>query len=231
MGNSPMNWKQATIARLLGARPPTSRSGLCWGYAAKVCRFWRKEGSSEALRRAAFALLGGVASRRVVRVYWRTCCCQEEPSEAPLQTRVVEVSAVRLQELDKIAYHPATCLRRRLLAGERCFAAEVGGQLCAFAWLVLGTDHARVAGLRLRPEQCYIYNTRTVRAMRGMALYPHLLMVMCSRLAAEGFREAFLRVDDANRSSCRASEKAGFRVAMSLRSYRLFWMTWERRCY
>jgi len=199
------------------------------GWAGKSLSYWRGEGGWAALKRALGTMSGFLLSARTIWVYQRSCADDAQIIPAAVDARCEEIGIERMAEIDAIMYHPTASLRRRFENGERCFVAVAGEMPASYAWVVPGKSRgaARIRPASLRDDQFYLYNVRTLRKMRGKALYAFLLTSICSLLAREGFREAVIRIDAANRASIAGVEKAGFVRAAALRRRRFFGFTRE----
>jgi GNAT superfamily N-acetyltransferase len=100
---------------------------------------------------------------------------------------------------------------KRLRAGELCFVAEKDGELVNYAWVCFHeayVDELEI-GIKLNPGSVYRHDVFTVRACRGMGIFPLVFEESCRYLSQKGIRELYGIVDSSNACMLRVYQKAG----------------------
>jgi GNAT superfamily N-acetyltransferase len=124
-------------------------------------------------------------------------------------------------QLDRLAI-----IQQRLVAGKRCYVAQVEGSLAAYGWVSyqeedIGEIHLRI---HLMPGEAYIWDCATAPAYRQQRLYTGLLMHIATQLQTEGLCRVWIGADGDNIASQRGMASAGFQPVVDLVETRLLAM-------
>jgi ribosomal protein S18 acetylase RimI-like enzyme len=110
------------------------------------------------------------------------------------------------------------------LAGGRCFAARVEGEIATYCWL--STTHECIGELEheihLPPGEAYIWDCATLSHYRGNHLYTALLSYITTQLYCEGYKRVWIGASLENRPSLKAFSRAGFQPAATLYYIRMY---------
>jgi len=105
--------------------------------------------------------------------------------------------------------------------GHLCYGAWYAGARVHHSWVSFSdTRIAEIdSTIRLEPGEAYIYDCFTDGSTRGKRIFPAVLSHIAQELFAQGCRRIWIAVEEENRSSLKAIERAGFRRAAEV-SYR-----------
>jgi GNAT superfamily N-acetyltransferase len=114
-------------------------------------------------------------------------------------------------------------VRRRLQAGDECFAAWVEGRIVHACWVSTGTARITFLGraLDLAPDEIYADESYTAPGFRGHNVAAQRSAAMARHYRAAGYRRSLAVVFPENRPAWRAAEKAGYRPLAVLGYVRL----------
>lgn len=110
----------------------------------------------------------------------------------------------------------AALVAGRLARGCRCFAARVGGDVAAYAWVSTGAEWIGEieSPIQLAPGEAYVWNCVTLGPHRRRRLYTALLGVVSATLGAEGVRRIWVATLASLPHAGRGVASAGFRPAL-----------------
>lgn len=118
-------------------------------------------------------------------------------------------------------------IQKRLEGGRRCFVLKRDGRIVTYGWVTHGAEY--VSELErtfdLCDDEAYIWDCRTVPAMRGQRCYSALLSHMIYRLHHEGIPRIWIGASRQNAPSVRGFANAGFQPVMDLTYRRLYCLT------
>lgn len=118
-------------------------------------------------------------------------------------------------ELSTLTGLPAAEVAGRLEAGNRCYAARLGGVAVGYGWVADGSAAIGELDLAFRLEagDRYLWDFATLPAWRGRGLYPRLLQAI---LRAEDRGRFWIINAPENLASARGIARAGFAEVGSL---------------
>lgn len=113
-------------------------------------------------------------------------------------------------------------LRRRIQAGNKCFAAVKNGDLAAFVWYDLTKCMYKGYPFDLEANEAYVFDAYTYLPFRGKGLAPHLRRRLYEELAEQGRDVCYSISERFNRSSLIFKKKLGARRLLSAVHVELF---------
>ncbi|MGB8227273.1 MAG: hypothetical protein WCE45_10490 [Sedimentisphaerales bacterium] len=139
----------------------------------------------------------------------------------------LEIKELTLSDIDqmlKVMYLSRASLCSRFDRGERCFAIIDSGEIVTYFWAQFNFRYIDRLYLtfNLKSNQAWFYNAVTVKRARGKGNYPNIIRYMSKVLAADGFDEIFIDVEEKNLASIRGMEKAGCRRIAKIQVKKLF---------
>lgn len=189
-----------------------------------ILRRWREHarqyGTGGLIKYLGARLLRPVWEQAVVDLYVLT---ELRPIVQPrLAVRIAELDAAHGARLPLAADDWANRWRH----GHKCYAAWDGDECVHYSWVstdisYLAEVHQRLA---LGPGQAYIYDCFTDGTRRGAGIFPAVLSRIQADLLSAGTNCIWIAVEEENRSSSRAIERAGFARGGTLRYKRLMGM-------
>lgn len=147
-----------------------------------------------------------------------------EPVEPLLEAEMAEVRADSAGPLvTAMATADPVTVRRRFVAGRRCFGAWVEGRIASYCWVSKGEEQVGEMERRIRLEtgEAYIWDCATLPPFRRQHLYTAVLAYLARRLAADGFNRLWVGANLENEPSLKAFERVGFRPVVTLTFGRL----------
>jgi GT2 family glycosyltransferase/SAM-dependent methyltransferase/ribosomal protein S18 acetylase RimI-like enzyme len=196
-------------------------AGFMWeGAASRIKRFPRLARAVDVLRNEGwrslwFRALGETIYRRLVVIERRL----DKPFP-PVTTSVpVGVRPLAAFEIDEyVRFRPdanSDEIRRRLLAGHRCFVARYQGGIVNAGWY--GTGRVRIDYLDrdivLAPNEAYQYDSFTLPAFRGCNIAAFRIREAAAYFRAAGYRRLLAVVLPENRAAFRPVQKSGYNRA------------------
>jgi RimJ/RimL family protein N-acetyltransferase len=123
----------------------------------------------------------------------------------------------------KVMYVNRAGLQQRFRSRNRCFAILENGNILSFVWIRFGSRYSSELHLKfnLKSNQGWFYNAVTVKAARGRGYFANICRHVVKVLAAEGFDDFFIDVEQRNRPSIRAIEKSGYKRLVKVRMSKL----------
>lgn len=132
--------------------------------------------------------------------------------------------------------HEGRLVAGRVKRGCRCFAARVGGEIAAYAWVSVGDEWIGEiqSSIRLSAGDAYVWNCVTLSHHRRCRLYTALLGVVAATLAAEGMRRLWVATLVSLPHAGRGVAAAGFSPVLRAVTFRaggvmLLWLAGDRR--
>jgi|GEM_PF-1710410 len=180
----------------------------------------------EYARQYGYAGLVRHIAARLLRPVWETAATQilvlEPPvagrsARVPLEVRVLS----RSEALAAHLLHPDW--DRRWSRGDICYGGWVNGVCVHHSWVttrdtLIGEVHGQI---RVAPDEAYVYDCFTSADCRGQGIFPAVLVHIGNALVGGGAARIWIAVEDENRSSIKAIERAGFQLAGEI-TYRRF---------
>ena len=205
-----------------------------------------RAGSGE--RRARLARAREVLRVHIVRTFWfkalaATAYRRVVVMECRLDAPIVQMTArapvivglLTEADVDEYAtFRPdadAAEIRRRLVAGHRCFVARHEGRIVHAGWAATREAWIEFLGrpFPLEPGDVYQFDSYTAPAFRGLDLATARVTWMARFLRDAGFRRLLAVVWPENRAAFRPLEKAGYRAVGTMGYIRL--ACWQRHFY
>lgn len=155
---------------------------------------------------------------RVVRPVWESSGTQLlviPPPAPPITARVaVRIALLTPQEAARHGLLNAEW-EQRWHRGDVCFAAWRDGRFIHHSWVSYQDSYiGEVYGwLRLKAGEAYVYDCFTDGSCRGQGVFPAVLSHIGHELFNKGTHRIWIAVEEENRSSLKAIQRAGFRPA------------------
>lgn len=165
------------------------------------------------IRSLGFKVLGETIYRRAV-LFERPLCEPIAPVKAGLPVTIGLLKPSEVEEYCRFRpyAHPSE-VRRRLEAGQWCFAARHQGRLVHIAWAAgerAWIDYLK-REIRLAPDEVYIYESFTATAFRDQSLAPAWEPWMLRFLKDRGYRRVVVVIGPEHSPAFRPVETAGYR--------------------
>jgi GNAT superfamily N-acetyltransferase len=107
---------------------------------------------------------------------------------------------------------------KRLMSGDLCFLAYVGGEPVSYLWTCMGQWRVKDEDppRRLPESAAFLYDAITRSEWRRRGIYAALLQRAAQDLAALGIQELLMLVDDRNTAAQRSPRALGFHPSSSV---------------
>jgi GNAT superfamily N-acetyltransferase len=161
---------------------------------------------------------------RVVRPLWEHASAELlvlEPPAPGVTARTALRVAILAPEAARASGQSTPEWEQRWSRGEVCYAGWVEQRFVHHSWVARNDTYlGEVHGwLRLGSGEAYVYDCFTDGSCRGLGIFPAVLSHMGQELFIAGVSRIWIAVEQENRSSLKAIQRAGFRPAGSV-SYR-----------
>jgi GNAT superfamily N-acetyltransferase len=153
-------------------------------------------------------------ARRVLRPVWEASSAYLLVMQPPAPAVTAKID-LRVGLLTREISAPNFEWERRWAQGDLCYAAWRGDQLVHHSWVAQRDTYlAEVHGwVRLQPGEAYVYDCFTDGSCRGLGIFPAVLSHIGQALFAGNIRRIWIAVEEENRSSLKAIQRAGFEPA------------------
>ncbi|HWI53272.1 MAG TPA: GNAT family N-acetyltransferase [Symbiobacteriaceae bacterium] len=159
---------------------------------------------------------------RTIRPVWERASAQILVLEPPVPARTAKVP-LQIRIVDQADGLTQPGWEQRWSRGDVCYGAWAGGVCVHHSWVttqdsLIGEVHGRI---KVAAGEAYVYDCFTSAESRGQGIFPAVLSHIGRGLVSSGTLRIWIAVEHENRSSIKAIERAGFRLAGEV-SYRRF---------